>query len=259
MLLPEEEEVLGPTEGSADPPEEKRDRVDTTRLWAEWELAPAAPEAARVHSGDPDETPRNHWVSVPVGVGGLIFGAVMARALSTGRREVQRVQRATLDRLQRKAGLPRYTRTPHGRMDALEATALTIPAAEVYHSLDATLTWIHSRERRFFSRNWRRLMSFAGLVGMRAASVPIGPLLGAILTTNSSAAFKAHVAGKGVVPASDKDLQRLGNAFRRGRGSVIHAFPHIREIVLTDPNTGADRPWPGLRDMVRADRSLLAD
>jgi hypothetical protein len=94
-------------------------------------------------------------------------------------------------------------------------------------------------------------------VGRALRALSAGAILGAILAATSSTEFRARVAGEGVVCTSRQDILRLQIAYGKGRAAVIRAFPRVREIVLTDPDTGADRSWEELCGMVSADSSLL--
>ena len=195
---------------------------------------------------------------------GIALGTTMLRAATMGRREVQRVQRAARYRLQQQAGNALYTRTPQGRVDALEATALTIPTLALHRGLHATLEWMQSQRKGFFARNWQRLALLGilapGMLGLQAvggANVYAGVILGAVASVGVPTEFQARVMGNGAVRATVGDVQQLKTALHKGRGEVVLRFPHIREVVLTDPDTGKDRPWAVVEAMVRADKSLL--
>ena len=195
---------------------------------------------------------------------GIALGTTMLRAATMGRREVQRVQRAARHRLQQQAGNALYTRTPQGRVDALEATALTIPTLTLHSGLHATLEWMQSQRKGFFARNWQRLALLGilapGMLGRQAvggANVYAGVILGAVASVGVPTEFQARVMGNGAVRATVGDVQQLKTALHKGRGEVVLRFPHIREVVLTDPDTGKDRPWAVVEAMVRADKSLL--
>jgi hypothetical protein len=147
----------------------------------------------------------------------------------------QMIQSTAVTRLLQHTGDGTWVMTPTGRKDALEASAFNIPASILQQGLHCTLEWI-----------WDNKISsiYVGKIRMGRLAQRNTPKQ---ISYMSRPKTRCHLEG----------LATLSTLRHATRKRIIHFFPKVLEVLLTNPITGRRRNWASVEEMSRFDRSFL--